>query len=127
MCAPVPRVALQQVPPRKEGEWQDDSLGLRELERSLQRLLRAAPVAELLAGRGVENDRLGGRRRLVNRRGCPPISGSRTSSACSGCPSERCKSSGGHPHERGVAVSVADLGERDARLCNFTEAGPCLQ
>ena len=65
---PVLRVALEQLAARPEHEGQDQALGLGELERRLERLLRRAPVAETIAGRGVEQQRLDARPALVQRR-----------------------------------------------------------
>ena len=51
-------MALEQLPDRREHERQDDPVRLGQLERALDRRLGAGPVAELVARRRVEQQRV---------------------------------------------------------------------
>ena len=59
MSGPVPRNALKQLTDGGERERQDDPVGLRELEGALDRRVCGAPVAERIAGGGVEKSSTG--------------------------------------------------------------------
>ena len=61
------RVALEKLPDRRERERQEDPVGFGEVERALDRPLRAAPVAERLARDGVEQRGVDRRPRRVKR------------------------------------------------------------
>ena len=63
-----PGQAFEQRLYGNEDEGQQDALRLGEVERALERGLRQALVAELLAGQRVEQLRLGGRGRPVKHR-----------------------------------------------------------
>ena len=66
----VPALALEQLADGSQRERQDDAFRLGELERPLDRGLGGTPVAEPLAGRGVEQRRLDrGPCRVKHRRG----------------------------------------------------------
>ena len=58
MGGAVTRVTREQVSHGDEGERQDGPVWLGEVERSFDRVLGGAPVAELLARCGVEQRRL---------------------------------------------------------------------
>ena len=62
-------MALEQLAARPEQEGQDQAFGLGELERRLERRLGRAPVAEMIASRRVEQQRLDARPAFVQRRG----------------------------------------------------------
>ena len=69
MCGAAPRQAFEQRLDGNEDERQQDALRLGEVERALERGLRHALVAELLAGHRVEQLRLGDRGWPVKHRG----------------------------------------------------------
>ena len=84
VCGPVPGVALEQLAARPEHEGQQQALGLGKLECRLERLLGRAPVAEAVAGRRVEQQRLDPRQRSYSAGAEPSITGASTSDGISG-------------------------------------------
>src|SRR5690348_15938821 len=68
MAGPMPGVALEQLATRPEQEGKDQAVGLRELERRLERVLRPLSVAEAIARDRLEHVRLDARRSRVERR-----------------------------------------------------------
>ncbi len=67
MGAAVARVALEQLPDRRERERQKDPVGFGEIERALDRRLGAAAVAEPVTRDGVEQRGVDHRPRQVER------------------------------------------------------------
>ena len=104
MRGAVAREALDELPRGKQEERQDDPLGLSRVERALERRLRRAPIAELLASQSVEHMRL-------RRRGWPMDHQSRTIdhtgehiNGVAGLTFGEVNNGGGQAHIAGVAV-----------------------
>ena len=105
----VPGMAFQQLPDGSEHERQDDPVPLRELERALDRRLRAGPVAEPVPSGSVEQQRMDGRPAPVERlRRAARSSGPAGPARLAGLPSRQLERRRGEPHARRAAF----LGDR---------------